>query len=279
MDKRDLSLIFADRLRQLVDREPGGLSAFARATGLDRSALSQFLAPGSTRLPRAEALRRIAAHAKVSADWLLGLSFSEEAARQLSATVDIEEAESPDGDTPIARWHREAAGHKIRYVPAFVPDQLSEPEILAYIAGSAGGAAARQAQAAATLGTVILGDTDLEIAMPLQTLEDISAGTGHWRGLPVELRRRQLERMASLTAAHYPMLRLHLYDGRRHFAAPFTVFGPPRAALYLGPGYLVLTGAEDVRRLARIFDGLVRVAVIGADLVSGRLATLAGEAR
>ncbi|MEO1724439.1 MAG: transcriptional regulator [Pseudomonadota bacterium] len=277
MDKRDLSLLFAERLRHLVEREAGGLSAFARATGLDRSALSEFLAPGSTRLPRAEALRRISAHAEVSADWLLGLSYSEEGERRISPSVDIEEAESAEGETPILRWHREAAGHKIRYVPSFLPDQLADPEVLAHVAS--GGIEARLPQGEGNLGAVVLGQTDLEIAMAEHLLTDLASGAGPWRGLPLALRRRQLEQMAALTEEHYPTLRLHLYDARRNFAAPFTVFGPLRAALYLGPDYLVLTGAEDVRRLAHIFDGLVRAAVTGADGASRRLAALAADAR
>ncbi|MEL6482900.1 MAG: transcriptional regulator [Pseudomonadota bacterium] len=277
MDKRDLSRLFAERLRQLVEREAGGLTAFALATGLDRSALSEFLAPGSTRLPRAEALRRISAHAEVSADWLLGLSYSEQGERRLSRSLDIEEAESAEGETPILRWHREASGHKIRYVPSFLPDQLADPEVLAHVAGARIGAPIPRAEG--NLGEVILGETDLEIAMADHVLVDLAGGTGPWQGLSAPVRRRQLEHMAALTAEHYPTLRLHLYDARRSFAPPFTVFGPLRAALFLGPDYLVLTGAEDVRRIARIFDGLVRSAIVGADRASARLEALAESVR
>ncbi|MEM7528770.1 MAG: transcriptional regulator [Pseudomonadota bacterium] len=277
MDKRALCRLFADRLRQVVEREAGGVGALARATGLDRSALSQFMAPGATRLPRAEALRRLAEHAGVTTDWLLGLSFSDEGERALQPSLDIEAATNQDGDTPIARWHREAAGHKIRYVPSLLPDQLSFAEVLAHSIGGLG--QSRLLQAEASLSTVELGETDLEIAMPEQTLADLAVGSGVWTGLGRNLRREQLLHMASLTETHYPVLRLHLYDARRVFAAPFTVFGPLRAALYLGPSYLVLTGAEDVRRIARIFDGLVREAMIGPDRVSSHLAALASSAR
>ncbi|MEM6679464.1 MAG: helix-turn-helix transcriptional regulator [Pseudomonadota bacterium] len=269
-----MHILFAERLRQLVDR-PGGISALARDSGLDRSALSEFLSPTSTRLPRAEALRRIAEAGDVSVDWLLGLSFAEEGARRLEPLIAIEDVPDGDLESPIARWHREAAGHKIRYVPALLPDQLSLPEFLPTVGAGPG----RLEQAEVALETVALGETDLEIAMPVQTVEDLAAGVGLFRGIDASLRCHQLLRMSALAKHHYPALRLHLYNGRTRFAAPFTVFGPLRAALYLGPGYLVLQGAEDVRRMARLFDGLVREAVTGADRVHELLDTLGQRAR
>ncbi|MEO1458587.1 MAG: hypothetical protein AAFV49_13660, partial [Pseudomonadota bacterium] len=36
MDKRDLAVLFADRLRSLVEREGAGLTGFSRQTGIDR---------------------------------------------------------------------------------------------------------------------------------------------------------------------------------------------------------------------------------------------------
>ena len=67
------------------------------------------------------------------------------------------------------------------------------------------------------------------------------SGTGLWLGVDRRLRRRQLAHMAATCAEIYPTLRLHLYDGRETFAAPFTVFGRIRAAIYLGEAYLVVT--------------------------------------
>ena len=55
--------------------------------------------------------------------------------------------------------------------------------------------------------------------------------------------------MAATCAEVYPTLRLHLFDGRAAFAAPFTVFGRIRAALYLGEAYLVVTSTEQVAAL------------------------------
>jgi hypothetical protein len=71
------------------------------------------------------------------------------------------------------------------------------------------------------------------------------------------------------------MLRLHLYDGRAAYAAPFTVFGRIRAAVYLGEAYLVVSAADQVAALTRLFDNLVRRAVVGPDRVHETLAELA----
>jgi hypothetical protein len=62
--------------------------------------------------------------------------------------------------------------------------------------------------------------------------------------------------------ALYPSLRVFLYDGATHYSAPFTVFGPKRAALYLGQRFLVFTSTSHIRLMTRHFDDLLRAAVI-----------------
>ena len=69
--------------------------------------------------------------------------------------------------------------------------------------------------------------------------------------------------------------RLHLFDGRTAFAAPFTVFGRIRAAVYLGEAYLVVTSADQVGALSRLFDSLVRRAIVDPERVHERLNALA----
>ena len=59
-DKRDVAEVFRDRMALLIAQKGFNLSRFSQQIGIDRSALSQFLAPGSTRLPRAETLCSIA---------------------------------------------------------------------------------------------------------------------------------------------------------------------------------------------------------------------------
>lgn len=273
MDKRDLAAVFRDRLRQLIAEQEGGLARFAREAGLDRSALSQFLDPGVVRLPRAETLRRLAETKGVTVDWLLGVSNAREGRREFASSVELEQAVHPDGGTPLERWRREAAGAKLRYVPSTLPDMLRLPEVMDYELG-ADRAAARLEIGDQVLDGARLGDMDVEIAMPVQALEDFAAGAGIWSALDAPARRRQLAHMAALTEAEYPVIRLHLLDGRRTFAPPFTCFGMIRAAIYLGRTYLVLTAADQVRSLARLFDGLVREAAIGPDRAHEKLAEL-----
>ncbi|HEU0222421.1 MAG TPA: transcriptional regulator [Paracoccaceae bacterium] len=273
MDKRALAETFRDRLRQLLGEERGGVAAFLRDTGIDRSALSQFLNPAFDRMPRAETLRRVAEVRGVTVDWLLALSHTPTGQPAVAPSVQIETAIYPGGGSPIEAWRREAAGTKLRYVPSNLPDMLGlmpEP--------SAPTEDARAGQAENVLGGFRLGDMDVEIAMPLQTLQDLAEGTGLWRGIDPALRRRQLEHMAATSAETYPTLRLHLFDGREIFAAPFTIFGRIRAAVYLGEAYMVVTSAEQVAALSRLFDMLVRRAIIGPDRVHETLAALAHEA-
>ena len=72
MDKRDIAPVFRERLLQLQQQSGLNPSEFARQCQLDRSAMSQFLDPGNLRLPRAEALMRIASAQGVSIDWVTG---------------------------------------------------------------------------------------------------------------------------------------------------------------------------------------------------------------
>ena len=270
MDKRALAAAFRERLHSLLSDERGGIAGFLRDTGVDRSALSQFLDPSVDRLPRAETLRRIAEARGVTVDWLLSLSNAPEGRQEVAPSVQIESAQSVQGASPIDQWRREAAGMKLRTVPSSLPDMLG-------LAEDAPGPDVRGGAPENVLGGLSLGEMDVEIAMPLQTLQDLSQGTGLWRGTDSRLRRRQLAHMAATCAEAYPTLRLHLYDGRETFAAPFTVFGRIRAAIYLGEAYLVVTSAEQVGALTRLFDSLVRRAVIGPDRVHETLAELAGN--
>jgi transcriptional regulator with XRE-family HTH domain len=276
MDKREVAAAFRERLQTLLGEERGGVAAFLRDTGIDRSALSQFLDPHVDRMPRAETLRRIAEARGVTADWLLSLSNAPEGRQEVTPSVQIESAESFGGGSPIEEWRREAAGMKLRYVPSSLPDMLGLADD-----GPEGEALeeARTGQPERVLGGFRLGEMDVEIAMPVQTLEDLSGGTGLWTGADPRLRRRQLAHMAATCAEVFPTLRLHLFDGRTTFAAPFTVFGRIRAALYLGEAYLVVTSTDQVAALSRLFDNLVRRSLVGPERVQETLYALAEAAR
>ena len=73
MDKRDRAQLFRTRLSQAMETAGSNQSALSRAVGVDRSTISQLLAPG-TRLPNAHVVAECAAAVGVSGDWLLGLS-------------------------------------------------------------------------------------------------------------------------------------------------------------------------------------------------------------
>lgn len=90
-------------------------------------------------------------------------------------------------------------------------------------------------------------------------------------------RLEQLGHMARLLDDLYPTFRLFLYDGRAWFSIPYTIFGPYRAAIYVGGLYLVLNATDPIRTLTRHFDGLIRVAEITPVDTPGFVAGLTRE--
>ena len=272
MDKRILAREFKKRLAQVVASHAEGRADFMRAVGIDRSALSQFLSAETDRLPRAETLHRIAAVTGVSADWLLCLENAPEGRQEVAQSVKIEKETQADGSTPLDQWRNEAAGFKLRSVPSTLPDIISlapDADQTADLKDARGGGVEN------VLERFSLSDMDVEIAMPIQTLQDLSARTGLWRDSTAEQSRQQLLHMARICQQHYPALRLHAYDGTKSFSAPVPVFGNQRAALYIGDAYLVVSSPDQVRGLARQFDRLVRRAVVGSEKIHETLFKLA----
>jgi hypothetical protein len=109
-----------------------------------------------------------------------------------------------------------------------------------------------------------LPDTDMEICMPRQSLEVFARGEGPWRGLSGAARTEQLQKIADIADELYPSLRINLFDALTHYSAPYTIFGPVRAAVYLGQMFFVFTTTPHIRVLTRHFDGLVRAATVQA---------------
>lgn len=274
MDKRELATRFSKRLRQILESGEGGTAAFVHDTGIDRSALSQFLDPRTVRLPRAEALRNIAIARGISVDWLLDLETAQEGRQEVSSSIEIE-GEKEEDVSPLERWREEADGHKMRYVPSTLPDMLSlaglQPD------DSRDAIDARGSGVENVLEGMDIHDMDLEIAMPIQTLEDVTYQSGLWRHFDPELCKRQLTHMAAICNETYPTLRLHLYDGTKTFSAPFTVFGKMRVAIYIGEAYLVVTSKEQIKTFVQRFDGLVRQSIIRPNKVDEHLASLASK--
>jgi transcriptional regulator with XRE-family HTH domain len=246
-DRRDRAALFRQRLARGMQDSGLSQSALARAVGVDRSTVSQLLSATATRLPNAQVAAECAQALGVSADWLLGLTDRpERSAELLAASLTVTEAPRALVDETIFAWHQEAAGYKIRHVPATLPDML----------------AAR---------------SDYEIALPLFELDSFARGEGYYRGLDRAIRVEQIDHLIALSEQMYPSLRLYLFDARRVFSAPLTVFGPLLAVLYLGRHYLAFRDSLRVAVFVGHFDTLVREAAVAARDIPAHLRALRAE--
>lgn len=277
MDKRARAALFRARLRAAMDERRQGGAALARAVGVDRSTISQLLGDG-TRLPNAQLVAGCAAALGVSADWLLGLTDRKErAADVIAASLTMPEAPRALIDEQVFAWHQEAAGYKIRNVPAGLPDMLKTRETLRWEYEPSLGRTTDQAIGASEdrLAWMRQARSDYEFAIPLHELQSFAAGTGYYEGCPPEVRRGQIAHLARLHDQLYPTLRVHLFDARRLYSAPVTVFGPLLAVLYLGRNYLAFRDKERVEAITRHFDALVRAADVPSRDLPRHLARLA----
>ncbi|MBB3769583.1 transcriptional regulator with XRE-family HTH domain [Angulomicrobium tetraedrale] len=279
--RRQVVQIFRERLALVIQRSKLPPSAFARSLGIDRSTLSQVLSPTNDRLLRAETLAILSARYGISVDWLLGLTSQERPGADVVEQVRIEGQAGSPADGRFLRWYAEAenAGYPIRTVPRSFPDFLKLPEVIAYeYAGWPEiDAAATSRWAQERLDGMRRSDLSQEACLPLQGLQAFARGEGQWEQLPAALRREQLRVMSETCEALYPSLRIHLFDVRRTYSAPLTVFGPQRAILYIGGLFFVFTASPQVRLLNQRFDDLIRAAVVQPAGVSEALAGLARE--
>lgn len=276
IDKRDRAPLFRTRLAQAMAEHGFSQSALARATAVDRSTISALLAPG-TRLPNAQLAADCAAALGVSCDWLLGLAGRPEPVAELLATsVSLTEAPRALFDDEMFRWHREAAGYKIRHVPASLPDMLKTPEVVRWEYSDQLGRSADQAIAAFQdqLEWMKQAQSDYEIALPMHEIICFANGLGYWQDLSLAKRRAQMDHLIGLCEALYPALRLYLFDAHRVFSSPVTVFGPHLAAVYLGRHFIAFRDPVRVQAILQHFDGLVRAAPFGARSVITHLRAL-----
>ena len=278
-DKRSTVVQFRDRLNELIGRTGMSRARFAAEAGLDRSTLTQLLAAEAVRLPRAETIARIAARHGVSADWLLGLSEKDQVAVDIVAQPVIEPDAGSPADERLARWHTEARGLKVRYVPATLPDQVKTDEVIAWETVKLAAPAARAWSdvAHARIAHASRADSEIEVCSSRQALEQFARGGGIWSGLDAGVRHDQLRRIARLADELYPSYRWFLFDGRERFSVPYTVFGRQRAAIYLGDMYFVFTSTEHIRELTGHFDNLIRAARIQPPDVGALARRLADE--
>ncbi|MEO0486567.1 MAG: helix-turn-helix transcriptional regulator [Pseudomonadota bacterium] len=266
LDKNALASLFRQRLSQALEQTGTTQSALARAAGVDRSTISQLLRDDGPRLPNGQLVAACAVALGVSTDWLLGLSERPEQASDLvAAAMTVTEAPRALVDERIFEWHREAQGYKIRHVPAGLPDILKSTEMLRWEYQPSLGRTTDQAIGASQdrLDWMRGARSDYEIAIPIHDVVAMARAEGYYSRLPREVRLGQLDRLSELYDQLYPSLRLHLFDARRIFSAPITIFGPLLAVIYLGSNYLAFRDVSRVDLITRHFDRLVREAVIG----------------
>lgn len=266
-DKRDRAALFRARISEAMRERGTSQSALARAVGVDRSTISQLIKGSGPRLPNAQVVGECAAALGVSADWLLGLTDRPETAADIIAnTMSLTEAPRALVDEQIFRWHQETAGYKIRHVPAGLPDMLKTRAVLEWEYAPHLGRSIDQAIGASEdrLEWIRQTHSDYEIALPLYELYSFVRAEGYYAGLPRAAREEQCFHLIEMAEQLYPRLRLYLFDARRLYSAPVTIFGPMLAAIYIGQSYMVFRDTERVQALTAHFDHLVREAHVTA---------------
>nr|WP_321458239.1 XRE family transcriptional regulator [uncultured Cohaesibacter sp.] len=280
MDKRDRAQLFRDRLLAAMDHCEMSRSALARASGVDRSTIGQLLKEDLCRLPNAQLAADAATALKVSTDWLLGLTDRPERPGDIIASsFALSPAARSAADAQILTWHKEAAGYKLRHVPATLPDMLKTEAMLKWEYSSALDQASTLAiEAMQELFTWLRsGQSDYEIAMPMHELSALAAGSAYYAGLPPEVRMDQLSSIARMCEDLYPRLRLFLYDAHQIFSAPVTIFGPKLAVVYIGEFYIAFRESARIASLTNHFDRLVREASVDPRAVPGFIRAMQDE--
>ncbi|NOD34079.1 MULTISPECIES: helix-turn-helix domain-containing protein [unclassified Ruegeria] len=267
IDKRDRAAQFRLRLARAMEQRNISQSALARDIGVDRSTVSQLLTGHGARLPNAHVVGGCAAALGVSADWLLSLSDRPESAAELLAgSLSFTEAPRALVDEKIFEWHKEAAGYKLRYVPATLPDMLKTRAVLEWEYAPHLGRTADQAIGASEdrLAWMRSAQSDYEIAMPLFEIESFASATGYYSGLSTRVRLEQIDHLLTLCDQLYPRMRIYLFDAKRLYSAPVTIFGPLLCVFYAGSHYLAFRDRDRIETFTRHFDTLVREADVTA---------------
>ena len=277
IDKRIRAENFRTRLLQAMSDCNMSQSALARKIGVDRSTISQLISGDGARLPNAQVIGECAFVLKVSADWLLSLSDRpERAADLLASSLELTRAPRAMVDEQIFQWHKEAAGYKIRHVPATLPDMFKTDALLKWEYALHLGKTTQQAIGASRdrLNWMANSNSDYEIAMPVHELLCFATAEGYYRDLPLEVRLAQLDRFLELSEQLYPRVRIYLFDAHQLYSSPVTIFGPLLSVLYVGQHYLAFRDSERIAAFTEHFDNLVRQANIGTRDLSDYLKSL-----
>ena len=277
MDKRRRASLFRERLMEVMSMKGMTKSGLSRAANVDRSTIGQLLKNDHPRLPNAQLAADAANALGVSTDWLLGLTNRPETPGDIvAAALSLSPAERTSADEQLLEWHHEAAGYKVRHVPATLPDILKTKRMLDWEYASVRERRLPEAFSAMQdqLQWLSSGVSDYEIAVPVHEIESCAAGTAYYKGVEESVRYEQLGFIADQCDQMFPRLRIFLFDAHRVFSSPVTIFGPNLAVVYVGQCYLAFREVERVKSLSSHFDWLVREAVVDARNVSTHIRSL-----
>lgn len=277
MDKRDRADLFRNRLKEAMLNNGITRSALSRTTNVDRSTIGQLLKDDHPRLPNAQLAADVAVALGVSTDWLLGLTNRPETPGDIvAAALSLSPAERTSADAQLLAWHHEAAGYKVRHVPATLPDILKTSRMLEWEYASVSERRLPEAFNAMQdqLAWLSSGVSDYEIAIPIHEIEACAAGTSYYNGVSETIRYEQLNFIADQCDQMFPRLRIFLFDAHQVFSSPVTVFGPNLAVIYVGQCYLAFREIERVKSLSGHFDWLVREAVVDARNVASYIRSM-----
>ena len=277
MDKRRRASLFRERLMEVMSMKGVTKSGLSRAAKVDRSTIGQLLKNDHPRLPNAQLAADAANALGVSTDWLLGLTNRPETPGDIvAAALSLSPAERTSADEQLLEWHHEAAGYKVRHVPATLPDVLKTKRMLDWEYASVRERRLPEAFSAMQdqLQWLSSGVSDYEIAVPVHEIESCAAGTAYYKGVEKSVRYEQLGFIADQCDQMFPRLRIFLFDAHNVFSSPVTIFGPNLAVVYVGQCYLAFREVERVKSLSSHFDWLVREAVVDARNVSTHIRSL-----
>jgi len=249
---------------------------------VDRSTIGQLLKDDHPRLPNAQLAADVAVALGVSTDWLLGLTNRPETPGDIvAAALSLSPAERTSADAQLLAWHHEAAGYKVRHVPATLPDILKTSRMLEWEYASVPERHLPEAFNAMRdqLAWLSSGVSDYEIAIPIHEIEACAAGTSYYNDVSESIRYEQLKFIADQCDQMFPRLRIFLFDAHQVFSAPITIFGPNLAVIYVGQCYLAFREIERVKSLSGHFDWLVREAVVDARNVASYIRSIIAEQR
>ncbi len=264
MKKAERSLLFRERLREALLRNDVTQTALAARIGIDRSTLSSLMTSDQPRTPNAHWVAEAAQALGVTSDWLLGLEQSAQpASKILGESLQVKLAGREPYHPQLGEWRREAEGKKIRYVPQTLPDFLKIDPVIAFEFAATPIDKLKYQQASdQNLSYLQSADSDMEVCVARQNLEDFAQGQGAWKGLSLEIRQAQWEVFMRVYDELYPRVRIQLYDERFFYSAPVTVYGAQRAVLYLGETYFSFSTREHIDAMSQQVDRLVRNACI-----------------